>query len=304
MTGALFGLGAAVTLGINQILMTFAARRWGTVRATLASVAVAFLLLITFAVVIGADVPFRGNDLIPLLAGLGAAVGFTYLAQLKSLREGPLSVVAPIGATGGAMIVLSAFMLLGERPSAFQWVGIPVAALGAVAVSVESASNRKVRLIGKGPVFAALAVLAGSVSGAMVRIPVRELGPMATILLLRGSTVAMIAMVFTGAVVMGRSAAVYEGSAGQPGSRAAPTRAGPLSSLALLLLIGVLDAAAFIFFAEGLLRSDAWLVGLVSQSGRVIAVAGGFLLFQERLRSHQWTGVALVAAGLLLAVFG
>jgi drug/metabolite transporter (DMT)-like permease len=74
--------------------------------------------------------------------------------------------------------------------------------------------------------------------------------------------------------------------------------------LALLLAVGVLDAAAFIFFAEGLQRADAWLIGILSQSGRVISVIGGFMLFHERLRRYQWVGVGLVVAGLVLAVAG
>jgi drug/metabolite transporter (DMT)-like permease len=31
---------------------------------------------------------------------------------------------------------------------------------------------------------------------------------------------------------------------------------------------------------------------------------GGFMLFHERLRRYQWIGVALVVAGLVLAVAG
>ena len=34
----------------------------------------------------------------------------------------------------------------------------------------------------------------------------------------------------------------------------------------------------------------------------MIAVAGGYLLFHERLRPTQWIGVFLTVAGLVLAV--
>ena len=309
MTGALFGLAAAVALGINQILMTYAARRWGTVKATFASLVIAFFLFIIFAIVTGADIPFRGNDLFPLLGGLGVAAAVAYLAALESLRAGPLSVVTPIGATAGAMTVLFAFVLLGERPNALQWVGIPLATLGAVFVSLDIQSTRKITLISRGPVFAFLAVASGAISNAVLRVPVRELGSMAAIVFQRTSTVAFIAVVF---VVMARRGrlptAVAVTSAGVAAPAGTPE---PLLSLrakrgwlALLLTIGFLDAAAFIFFAEGLQRADAWLIGILSQSGRVISVMGGFLLFHERLRRYQWIGVALVVAGLVLAVAG
>lgn len=132
---------------------------------------------------------------------------------------------------------------------------------------------------------------------------------MAAIVFQRTSTVAFIAVVF---VVMARKGrlptAVAVTSAGVAAPAGTPE---PLLSLrakrgwlALLLTIGFLDAAAFIFFAEGLQRADAWLIGILSQSGRVISVMGGFLLFHERLRRYQWIGVALVVAGLVLAVAG
>lgn len=294
MSGALFALGTALSLGVNQILTTYAVRRWGTAKTTFANLAIAFGIFIGLALAAGTEPPIRGNRLLPLLAVLGAAVGLSYFASFASLRHGPLSVVTPIGATAGVLTVFFAFALLGERPSPLQWVGIPTAAAGAVAASLERDSGRKLELIGRGPIYAALAVMLGSISGALVRIPVRELGSMETILLMRGFTVAA-------------AAAALAAYARRPATRTEPPprrRLGPIRSTALLLAIGALDAAAFIFFAEGLQRADAWLVGLVSQSGRVISLAGGFVLFSERLRRHQWLGVSLVAAGLVLAVAG
>lgn len=294
MSGALFALGTALSLGVNQILTTYAVRRWGTVKTTFANLAIAFGIFIGLALAAGTEAPVRGNDLLPLLAVLGAAVGLSYLASFAGLREGPLSVVAPIGATTGVMTVFFAFALLGERPSLIQWVGIPAAAAGAVAASLDREPGRKLELVGRGPLYAALSVVLGSISGALVRIPVRELGSMETILLMRGFTVAVAALALAAAPAARRRAARAE----------RPPRLGPIRSAALLLAVGALDAAAFIFFAEGLQRTDAWLVGLVSQSGRVISLAGGFVLFSERLRRRQWLGVALVAAGLVLAVAG
>jgi len=292
VSGALFALGTALSLGINQILTTYAVRRWGTVKTTFAALSIAFSIFIALALSAGTEVPIRGNRLMTLLVFLSASVGLGYLASFASLREGPLSVVSPIGATAGVMTVLFAFVLLGERPSPLQWVGIPTAAAGAVAVSMERDSDRKLELVGRGPLYAALAVVLGAASGALVRIPVRELGSMETILLMRGLTVAVVA------------AALAAPVRARPPSRQERPRLGLFRAAALLLVIGALDAAAFLFYAEGLQRTDAWLVGLVSQSGRAISVVGGFVLFAERLRKHQWLGVTLVAGGLALAVAG
>jgi len=307
--GVVFGLAAAVAIGVEQILMTYAARRWGTVKATFASVVIAFFLLIVFAIVTGASIPFRNNDLLPLLGGLGIAAAVAYLAQLESLRAGPLSVVTPIGATAGAMTVFYAFVLLGERPNAWQWVGIPLATLGAIFVSIDIQATHRFRIMSRGPFFAFVAVVVGSISNAVLRIPVREIGSMAAILFQRTFTVASIALVFVVMALKGRlPTAVAVTSSGVAASAGTPEPTLSLREkggwLALLLAIGALDAAAFIFFAEGLQRADAWLIGILSQSGRVISVMGGFMLFHERLRRYQWIGVALVVAGLVLAVAG
>ena len=307
--GVWFGLAAAVAIGVNQILMTYAARRWGTVKATFVSLVIAFFLLIVYAIVTRANIPFRDNHLLPLLGGLGIAAAIAYLAALESLRAGPLSVVTPIGATAGAMTVFYAFVLLGERPNAWQWVGIPLATLGAIFVSIDIQASHRFRIMSRGPFFAFLAVATGAISNAVLRIPVREIGSMAAILFQRTFTVASIALVFVVMALKGRlPTAVAVTSSGVAASAGTPEPTLSLREkggwLALLLAIGALDAAAFIFFAEGLQRADAWLIGILSQSGRIISVMGGFLLFHERLRRHQWIGVALVVAGLVLAVAG
>ena len=202
-----------------------------------------------------------------------------------------------------------AFVLLGERPNALQWVGIPLATLGAIFVSIDTEKAHRFKIMSRGPFFAFLAVATGAISNAVLRIPVREIGSMGAIIFQRTFTVTFIGLVFGMMMVRGRlPTAVAVTSAGVAASAGTPE---PTLSfrekggwLALLLAIGVLDAAAFIFFVDGLQRADAWLIGILSQSGRVISVMGGFMLFHERLRRYQWIGVALVVAGLVLAVAG
>lgn len=304
MTGALFGALAAVVLGVNTILIALAARWWGVLRTTAATLVIAFVALLVFAGATGTSIPLDAGGLLPLMAILGFAAGASYFASHQSLKLGPVSVVSPIGTTTGAVTVVFAFAFLGERPGLIQWIGIPVATLGVLFLSLEFKPGGQARLIGWGPMFAVLGVVTGAVSNAGLRIPVRDIGPLPAIITQRFFTVFYLLIVVAFVV---RSSRVGKG---RESDRPAATPAevpvlpsGPFGAKALILLtVGLLDAVAFVAFAEGLARAPAWLIGLLSQSGRVIAVAGGYVLFHERLRPTQWIGVFLTVAGLILAV--
>jgi drug/metabolite transporter (DMT)-like permease len=187
-----------------------------------------------------------------------------------------------------------AYVFLGERPSPLQWAGIPLATIGCVLASVVLTQGaRRPRLVGWGPAFAALSVVTGAVSNAGLREPIRELGPLSAILVQRAFTVLFVWALLAGLLV-GRS------------SRLEPAERRRLDARGLWLLaaVGVIDAASFIAFAYGLEVAPAWLIGVTSQSGRVIAVFGGLLVFKKRLQPLQWSGIALVAVGITLAALG
>ena len=306
MTGVLFGALAAVVLGVNTILIALSARWWGVWRTTAATLVIAFVALLAFAGATGTAIPLDAGGLLPLMAVLGFAAGASYFASHQSLKLGPVSVVSPIGTTTGAMTVVFAFAFLGERPGLIQWIGIPVATLGILFLSLEFRPGGQARLIGWGPMFAVLGVVTGAVSNAGLRIPVRDIGPLPAIITQRFFTVAYLLIVMVFVIRSGRSR--KEDAIDRPAAAAnslrvpvsVPKSFGPKALI--LLTVGLLDAIAFVAFAQGLARAPAWLIGLLSQSGRVIAVAGGYFLFHERLRPSQWIGVLLTVVGLVLAV--
>lgn len=303
MTGAEFGIAAAVLLGTNTILIAIAARRWGVWRTTASTLVIAYFVLILYAVITQVSFPLNAGGLWPLMAVLGFAAGSSYFAGNQALKMGPVSVVSPIGSTTGVMTVLFAFLFLGERPNLIQWLGIPLAGLGVVLLSFEQDESGRRRLVGWGPLFALAGVVTGAVSNVGLRVPAREIGPLPTAIAQRTLTVfyVLMALIFVvrkqgddkDALDLKR----WQVRRGHPGD----TRLG-LRPWLMLILLGVLDAAAFIMFAKGLAIADAWLIGLLSQSGRIIAVAGGYALFKERLGATQWLGLALSLLGLTLVV--
>lgn len=290
--GLVLSIAAAAALGVNSLLLAIASRRVGTVLATAATLVLALLPIA--AVAVGAGISFsadRDSTLVLLLAG--TLVAFSYLATIESLRLGPVAITSTIASATGAATVAAAFILLGERPSAGQWVGIGVTAAGVVLASLRRAAG-KARVDGLGPIFGVVGVVLGAIGNAIVRDPIRELGPLAAIITQRTFTIVALALVVS--ILVWRRAAIA--SAFDP--RQTTAHHWDVRLVGLLLALGLVDAIAFIAFAYALLDAPAWLVGLVSQSGRALAVVGGVVLFHERPTGVQWTGIAVLGVGLVV----
>ena len=125
--------------------------------------------------------------------------------------------------------------------------------------------------------YAVLGVVTGAVSNAGLRIPVRDIGPLQAIITQRFFTVTYLLAVVGLVIRAGRlrrqnesdRTAAAHAPVEVPALSSTPSRPSrPYGAKALILLaVGLLDAVAFVAFAEGLARAPAWLIGLLSQSG-------------------------------------
>ncbi|HMH63971.1 MAG TPA: EamA family transporter [Rhizomicrobium sp.] len=75
----------------------------------------------------------RKTYLFLLLSGL--ATGASWLCYYRALKLGPASGVAPIDKMSVVLVALFAFVFLGERLLAHNWMGICLIALGAILVA-------------------------------------------------------------------------------------------------------------------------------------------------------------------------
>jgi drug/metabolite transporter (DMT)-like permease len=281
---------AAVALGVSTVLLAVAARRIGTVVATSATLVLALVPLGLAAALTDFSLRLEWRSTLVLLCA-GALVAVAYLAAIESFRLGPVAITSPIGSSAGAGTVAAAFVLLGERPTAAQWAAVVITAVGVVLASLRR-TEEGTTIDGPGPIYAVIGVVLGSVANALVRDPVRDLGPLEAIITQRTFTVLFLAAVI-GLLAWRR---VELASAFDP--RSVDIGGFDRRIVTLLLVLGAVDALAFVAFAYALLDAPAWLVGLVSQSGRALAVIGGIVLFAERPSGLQWTGIALLGAGL------
>src|ERR1700712_2727188 len=106
--------------------------------ATLIRTVIILAVLAVFVVATHAWQPLgmvpRRTWLFLLLSGL--ATGASWVCYYRALKAGPASGVAPIDKMSVVLVALFAFLFLGERRFAPNWIGIGLIALGAIFVAV------------------------------------------------------------------------------------------------------------------------------------------------------------------------
>jgi transporter family protein len=65
------------------------------------------------------------------------ATGASWIFYYRALQVGPASMVAPIDKLSVVLVGVFAFALLGERPSAQQWIGLALVAGGVLLISLQ-----------------------------------------------------------------------------------------------------------------------------------------------------------------------
>jgi len=290
--GLVLGLFASLAWGVVDVAAAVTTRRVGSLRVLVGSQVVSIVVLV--GLVLARPDLLGTAPAAAILAGLplGLLAAFAYLAYFTALRLGPVSIVSPvIVAYGGATVVL-AVLFRGETLTPLQALGAVCATLGVVlaGVALDGSGWRGARLVGPG-VVAALATMAGfAIVTILLAGPIREHGWAGVVL---GSRIANAA---ASLVLLGLA-------------RRGTTRLDPLLSpdgawsrgaLAWIVIAGGCDVAAFVAYAIGLGVAPAWLVGLASSFGPVLAVGYAVGWLGERPQRSQWVGLALIAAGVLV----
>jgi transporter family protein len=102
--------------------------------ATLVRTVVILLILAGFIVYSGKwtnPLKFSPKTL-AFLALSGLATGASWVCYFRALKLGEASKVAPVDKLSLVLVAILAFVFLGERPSAFDWLGILLVASGVV----------------------------------------------------------------------------------------------------------------------------------------------------------------------------
>ena len=262
-TGLGLGLFASVAWGVVDVAAAISTRFVGSMRVLVGTQLVSLVVLAALAVLF--------PSLLGPTAVEGAIAGFpmgfvaagAYLAYFTALRLGPVSIVSPvIMAYGGATVVL-AVLLRGEVLTVAQASGAVLATAGVVlaGVTFEAGTLRGVRVVGPGVVAAVLTLIGFAIVTLLLASPIRDHGWLPVVIGSRiGNNVASVALL----------AVALRSAWGGFRPMLEPSLGWTRSVVAVVIVAGVCDIAAFVAYAIGLEVAPVWLIGLASSFGPVL----------------------------------
>lgn len=204
-----------------------------------------------------------------VIAGVLEVAGF--LLFFRALHDGDLAVVAPIMGLEGGIAALLVFAF-GERVGGVVGLGLAIALAGGCL-----AASAGARRTAAGALPAAGAAVC---FGAMFALyaAAEDLGPVSVVAGGRLSALTILCV-----LVARRGVRLPR--------RAALTR---------LLAIGVLDATAFVSYAYAAARGPVSVAAVIAGQFSTLSAVAGIVLLRERLRPHQYVGIALAGFGTAL----
>ncbi len=263
---------AALSWGWTEFLMIRAARQLHPVQlgVWLMAFGTALVLPFTLATSHMPRVDQLPVTVVPALVGLTA----TFLYYL-ALGRGQLSIVSPTVATSGGFGALMAVVFLGERFSPFGLVGIVLAVVGVVLAAFTERGSGSAAGTG----WALLAAVLFGAYAVTLSFSTDEVGVARTVAAFR----------ITGLVILGSAAFAMR----------LPLR---LNRKELRLVLGTvtLETMGLLAFTAALDRGPVAIVSVIMAQFSTVAVVLAALLLHERLRRHQWVGVALVIGATTL----
>lgn len=278
MTAVLLALLTALCWGWANYLSPLLTRRHPLGGVLVVSHVVAVFGAAALLLVSGGSSPDGRLLLFGLAAGVCNALAAATL--YPAAAAGPISIVAPINSTGAALPVIIA-LAAGERPTALQSVGIPLAVVGTVLVAarvtgrMHTATPRTIALAAASAVaFGGFLVCLAAAS---------DDGSMWGLFITRS-----VALACTAGFVAGRGVAWRV-----PGRQ--------LTALALpgvLLLVGTASYAAAT--SIGLVS----VVAVLATLAPVVTVTLAVALLRERLAMRQLLGVLTATGGVVLLTAG
>jgi drug/metabolite transporter (DMT)-like permease len=281
----LYALCAAVAWGAGDFLGAVGTRRAGLLGTMCTGQAVACLAL---ALLTLTPVPVTRpgpGDLVTLAAS-GVLGVISYAGFYRALQLGPVSLVSPMFSAYAVVAVILAVVFGGERLTLPGLAGVALTIGGVVLVSAVAPAGAEPQPGGRGRrdgvPYALVAMLSWGVTIYLLGRASESLGWFLPVALSR---------VVTFAIILSVTAVVF---LRRPAARPRP------ATLLLPGIAGFLDVVAFIAYTRATAAGSVAVTAAASACFPLIVIAGGVVVFHERLRGRQILGTAMTLVGLLV----
>jgi drug/metabolite transporter (DMT)-like permease len=275
LTAVLLALAASLSWGIGDFLGGFKTRRLGAFAVLFVAQPPTLVLIAILVIVRG--VPARPGPWIiaGVVAGLAGLVGLS--AAYRGMAIGVISVVSTIAATGPVVPILVG-LVLGERPTPLQFVGMATALGGIALLAVDRRPSESGRRLLPGVGLALLAALAFGVFLVAIRYASRPDALWGVLATRSGSVLALLLLgvVFRSRIKVG------------------------LPDLPPLFAIGILDVGADVLFAFATTLGLLSVVSILSSLYPVATLILARIVLNERMARPQQAGIGLALAGVVL----
>ncbi|WP_186438169.1 DMT family transporter [Cohnella terricola] len=286
MSGILFGLLSAFSFGTADYLAGRASRKTG-IFSTLYFMQLVGLIFLTVAMTLAGQwgkLPVDPNAV--LSASLWMALDLIGILLLyQGLVSGKASIVAPIASSFSVITVILA-LASGERIDIGRLTAIVLTFVGVLLTTLVLSSKQKMarpsRKLESGAVWAILAALFLGVAFFGLRYTQQSLGGLATVWIGRLQATILLPIVF--ACLKKRIGLALP----------------DFKSAGLMVIVGILDAAALVSYNFGLGLANTSIVIAATSLFAVVTFLWGVLLDREKPAWNQWLGTGCTFIGIFI----
>ena len=245
--------------------------------------ALVFTILLTIAFALNLNIPTRIAILI-LVASIFYAVA--YLLFFKGFELGNVSIISATMNLWAVFTMLFAFIFLGQRLTAFQFLGVILILVGVAVVSLKwsDIQDRNIELL-SGIKETVLAAFLFGIFWNFSQIISETIGWLSTTLFVKLGIVLFL-LLFS--LLVNRELGV--------------AKTNPKTKM-MILLAGILEAAAVAIVNWGLTIGEVILVTPISSALSIVTIMLAVIFLKESITKLQGFGMIMVLTGILLTAF-
>ncbi|MFA6097676.1 MAG: DMT family transporter [Candidatus Paceibacterota bacterium] len=279
--GIFFGLISMLSWGASDFFIAKSVRGSGVLRAflwaQLTSVMLLFFIFLAYY-----DLPKFTFYTIALVMTAGTLGVVSNLSFYQSLRVGKVCIVMPVASCWAMITVVLSMIFLGESLDIAQLFGIVFAIAGASLVSFKLSDLKNLDIkkhAHQGVEFAVVAAFAYGTNFVLIDVLVSEIGWFLSILMIE-IVVVFLLLFYSGAT---KSDIAF-----------------PKNVFLFVILVGILDATAYLSYGIGVTSEFGSIVAPIAASSPAISILLAKIFFKEYLEINQKIGILSVISGLIL----